>query len=49
MKKILAMFAVIMIALTIVGFSYATWYSSVFINGNATLGTIDLQHYNFGV
>lgn len=49
MKKILAVFAVIMIALTIVGFSYATWYSSVFINGNATVGSIDLQHYTFSV
>jgi hypothetical protein len=49
MKKIFAMFLTIIIALAVVGFSYATWYSSVFINGNATLGTIDLQHYNFGV
>jgi hypothetical protein len=49
MKKIIAMFVTIMIALAVVGFTYANWYSSVFINGNATLGTIDLQHYNFGV
>ena len=49
MKKIIAMFVTIMIALSVVGFTYASWYSSVFINGYATLGTIDLQHYNFGV
>lgn len=49
MKKILAMFVTIMVALAVVGFTYAQWYSSVYINGNATLGTIVLQHYNFGV
>jgi hypothetical protein len=49
MKKILAMFAAIIISLAVIGFSYATWYSSVFINGNATLGTIDLRHHSFSV
>jgi len=48
-KKIMGIFAAIIISLAVIGFSYATWYSSVFINGNATLGTIDLQHYSFGV
>jgi len=48
-KKILVMFAVILTALAIVGFSYATWFSSVYINGAATVGTIDLEHYNFNV
>jgi len=49
MKKIMAMFAAIMISLAVVGFSYATWYSSAFIVGNATLGTIDLRHDSFYV
>ena len=43
------MFAVVLIALAIVGFSYATWFSSVVINGTATVGSIDLQHYQFGL
>jgi hypothetical protein len=49
MKKIMGIFAAIIISLAVIGFSYATWYSSVYINGYATLGTIDLRHYSFGV
>lgn len=49
MKKIIGIFVAIIIALAAIGFSYATWYSSVFIVGNATLGTIDLRHASFSV
>jgi hypothetical protein len=40
--KIAMVFAVLMAALAVSGFSYATWYSSVFINGNVKTGSVDM-------
>lgn len=44
-----AIFATLMIALMAVGFAYATWFDSVFINATATTGDVELRITRFGV
>ncbi len=48
-KKIMALFAVLVMALAVAGTAYAAWTSSVQINGTATVGTLDLRWYSFSV
>jgi len=43
MKKIVGIFAVLMIALTVAGFAYAHWTETITISGNITTGTFDLR------
>lgn len=40
MKKIMALFAILMIALSILGFVYATWSDSIKITGTAEMGEL---------
>jgi hypothetical protein len=48
-NRVLAVFAVLMTGLALVGFSYAMWTSAININGTATMGTIDLQWYTYWI
>jgi hypothetical protein len=47
MKKIFAVFAALIVALAVVGFTYASWFSSVDINANINTGTLKLEITDF--
>lgn len=42
-KKISAVFAILIIALTLAGISYACWYKTLTINGYVNTGDLDVQ------
>jgi len=48
-NKILAIFATLIIGLAIVGYAYGNWYSTVYITGDTTTGTLELSIWNFWV
>jgi hypothetical protein len=47
MKKIFAVFAALIVALAVVGFTYASWFSSIDINANINTGKLELSITDF--
>lgn len=47
--KIFAIFVTLILALGVAGYAYGNWFSTVYINGSVTTGTLQLSIYNFYV
>jgi type 1 fimbria pilin len=46
-NKMLAAFAILIVSLAVIGFSYAAWTQTIYVTGNATFGTLDLLWSNY--